>query len=253
MRRQNYLRAPLCRSYFFFLMIRRPPRSTLFPYTTLFRSLMILNMVRTGVLGELLCCEGGYQHDCRAMCFDEKGEFSDSSENGVQLWYTLDAARRNGNLYPTHPIGPIAQYLNIDRGDRFTYLVSMSTKARGLSLWVQEKFGPGHPNARRTYAQGDINTTMIKTHNGCAVTLYYDSHSPRPYDLAFRVQGTKGIYSKTLDSIYVEGRSPQDAWETIEHYREQYEHPLWTKFGESAQGHGHGGSDYITLDRFIRA
>src|SRR2546425_8098480 len=29
----------LCDSYFFFfLMIRRPPRSTLFPYTTLFRS-----------------------------------------------------------------------------------------------------------------------------------------------------------------------------------------------------------------------
>jgi len=67
------------------------------------------------------------------------------------------------------------------------------------------------------------------------------------------VQGTKGIYSKTLDSIYVEGQSPQDAWETIEHYREQYEHPLWTKLGEAAQGHGHGGSDYITLDRFIRA
>ena len=215
--------------------------------------LMVLNMVRSGVMGELLYCEGGYQHDCRAMCFDEKGEFGESSEAGSQLWYTIDAVRRNGNLYPTHPVGPIAQYLNIDRGDRFTYLVSMSTKSRGLNLWVKEKFGPDHPNARRTYAQGDINTTMIRTQNGCAVTLYYDSHAPRPYDLGFRVQGTKGIYSKTLDSIYVESRSPHDAWETIEHYRDQYEHPLWKKFGEAAQGAGHGGSDYITLDRFIRA
>ena len=216
--------------------------------------LMVLNMVRSGLLGEMLCCEGGYQHDCRAMSFDAKGEFGDSSASGVQLWSTIEAERRNGNVYPTHPIGPIAQYLNIDRGDRFTYLVSMSTKSRGLNLWIKEKFGPDHPNARRNFAQGDINTTMIKTHNGCTVTLYFDSQSPRPYDLGFRVQGTKGIYSKTLDSIYVEGRSPgRDAWETIEHYRDQYEHPLWKKFGDAAKNHGHGGADYITLERFIRA
>jgi predicted dehydrogenase len=215
--------------------------------------LMVLNMVRSGLLGEMIFCAGGYQHDCRAISFDAKGEFGESSERGVQLWSTIDCVRRNGNQYPTHPIGPIAQCLNIDRGDRFTYLVSMSTKSRGLNLWIKEKFGPDHPNARRTYAQGDVNTTMIKTHNGCAVTLYYDSQSPRPYDLGFRVQGTKGIYSKPLDSIYVEGRSPRDAWETIEHYRDQYEHPLWKKFGQAAQGHGHGGSDYITLERFIRS
>jgi predicted dehydrogenase len=215
--------------------------------------LMVLNMVRSGLLGEMLCCEGGYQHDCRASAFDAKGEFGESSMSGLQLWSTIDTAQRNGNLYPTHPIGPIAQYLNIDHGDRFTHLVSMSTKSRGLNLWVKEKYGSDHPNARRNFAQGDINTTMIKTHNGCTVTLYYDSQSPRPYDLGFRVQGTKGIYSKTLDSIYVEGRSPRDAWETIEHYRDQYEHPLWKKFGRAAQGHGHGGADYITLERFIRA
>src|SRR5574344_2832811 len=31
--------------FFFFLMIRRPPRSTLFPYTTLFRSLGCLHHI----------------------------------------------------------------------------------------------------------------------------------------------------------------------------------------------------------------
>lgn len=222
--------------------------------------LMVLNMVRSGVLGELLHCEGGYQHDGRAFAFDDKGEFETEPARAAgrpgyrpQLWYTFHALRRNGNLYPTHPIGPIAQYLNINRGDRFRYLVSMSSKSRGLNNWVRNKFGPEHKNAKRTYALGDINTSLIKTENGCTVTLYYDSQSPRPYDLIFRVQGTKGIYMKTLDSIYVEDQSPLDKWESIEKYRARYEHPLWKKLGEQAQSHGHGGSDYITLHQFVQA
>src|SRR2546427_9070737 len=34
---------------FFFLMIRRPPRSTLFPYTTLFRSMLKATKCRSAV------------------------------------------------------------------------------------------------------------------------------------------------------------------------------------------------------------
>jgi predicted dehydrogenase len=223
--------------------------------------LMILNMVRAGVLGDLLHCEGGYQHDSRAGCFDEKGDFDEKAgdpsqaahRERTQLWYTWHALRRNGNLYPTHPVGPIAQYLNVDRGDRFTHLVSMSSKSLGLNYWVRDKFGPQHPNAKKQFALGDINTTLIKTHNGCTVTLYYDTQAPRPYDLGFRIQGTKGIYQMARDSVYIEGLSPQEKWEPLEVYRQKYEHPLWKKLGEAAQQHGHGGSDYLTLYQFIKA
>ena len=172
--------------------------------------LTVLNMVRQGALGELIHCAAGYQHDCREYCFDENGnfskdEFAPSDGPSYQTWYTAYALNHNGNLYPTHAVGPIGQYLNINRGDRFTYLVSMSSKGLGLNLWVKHKFGPDHPNARRTFAEGDISTTLIKTHGDCTIALYFDNHSPRPYDLAFRVQGTNGIYMMTRDSIYVEG------------------------------------------------
>jgi predicted dehydrogenase len=222
-------------------------------------TLMVLNMVRQGLLGELIHCEAGYQHDCRALCFDENGNFSEGkfapSEGGphYQLWGTIYSYRRNGNLYPTHPIGPIAQYLNINRGDRFSHLVSMSSKSRGLNLWVKDKFGPDHANAHLTYAQGDVNTTLIRTENGCTVTLYYDIQSPRPYDLIFRVQGTKGIYLMTRESIYVQGEGKPDTWGSIEDYRQKYEHPLWSKMAGVAEKFGHGGSDYITLYQFIKA
>jgi len=221
--------------------------------------LMLLNMVRQGVLGELTHCAAGYQHDCRAQCFDENGNFSaekfapTEGSSAYQLWYTLYALSHNGNLYPTHPIGPVAQCLNINRGDLFTYLVSMSSKSRGLSLYVKERFGPDHENAQRHYAQGDINTTLIKTRSDCTVVLYYDSHSPRPYDLGFRVQGTNGLYMMTRDSIYIEVKRQADTWEAFDRYRQKYGHPLWKKLGEVAETHGHRGADYITLYKFIQA
>lgn len=207
--------------------------------------MMILNMVRRDMFGELLHCEAGYQHDVRYVKFDADGNLR---------WRGKHSVVRNGNLYPTHPIGPISWWMNINRGDRFTCLVSMSTKSRGLNHEIREKFGPDHPNARIRYALGDINTTLIKTHNGLTVTLYHDTQSPRPYDLIFRVQGTKGLYSGTLDKIYIEGRSPvKHEWEDIAEYDRQFEHPMWKDLGETALNYGHGGCDYIVMHQFVKA
>lgn len=228
-----------------------------------FREMMqVLNMVRQGRLGELINCSGGYQHDCRAMSFDKEGNFPIVRGNEVepsgsiqtQLWSTWYAWKRNGNLYPTHPLGPLAQCLNINRGDRFDYLVSVSSKARGLNKWITDHFGADHVNAKRKFAAGDVNTTIIKSVNEATVTLVLDDQSPRPYDLGIRVQGTQGIYEMARDSIYIEGSSPLDKWESMEKYREQYEHPMWRKLGAQASIHGgHGGGDYVMLYRFVDA
>ncbi|MFC1693253.1 Gfo/Idh/MocA family protein [Candidatus Latescibacterota bacterium] len=207
--------------------------------------MMVLNMVRQGLFGELLHCEAGYQHDVRYVTFDK---------NGNLRWRGKHYVQRNGNLYPTHPVGPIAWWTNINRGDRFTYLVSMSSKSRGMNIEIEEKFGPNHPNARMKYALGDINTTLIKTHNGVTVTLYHDTQSPRPYDLIFRVQGTKGIYSGTLNKIYIHKRSPKShQWEDINEYEREFEHPMWKTLGEVAKDYGHGGGDYIEMHQFVKA
>ena len=149
-------------------------------------------MIHDGLFGDLLDCEAGYQHDCRGLMLDSQGQLS---------WRGRHVASKNGNLYPTHPIGPVAQWMNINRGDRFTQLVSMSTPAKGLREYAAKRFGPEHAAAQRSYAQGDVNTTLLKTANGLTVTLYFDMFTHRPYDLIFRVQGTKGIYQGTFDKI----------------------------------------------------
>ena len=217
---------------------------TLLENTCYFRNVMMLSvMVRQGLFGELTHCEAGYQHDTR---------YADFSPEGELLWRGEEAAARNGNLYPTHPVGPVAQWMDIHRGDRFDYLVSMSTESKGLNLYAAEHLGERHPLARRQYAQGDINTSLIRTKRGRTITLYFDTQSPRPYDLIYRVQGTRGIYMGTLDKICLEGAGPgHEAWESMDAYREEYEHPLWQRYGETAASFGHGGADYVMARRLV--
>lgn len=124
-----------------------------------------------------------------------------------------------------------------------------------MNLYAAEHFGTEHPLAKKKFALGDINTTLIHTVKGLTVTLYHDTQLPRPYDLIFRVQGTKGIYSGTLDKIYIEGRtpkSPHESWEPFENYADEFEHPLWKVLGEKAKDFGHGGCDYMELYRLIK-
>lgn len=209
--------------------------------------LTLLRMVREGVFGELLHAEAGYQHDCRYLLFTGDGKLT---------WRGEHCAAKNGNLYPTHPIGPIAQWFNINRGDRFTRLVSMSAPASGIKLYAQAKFGADHPMAQREYALGDVNTCLIQTANGRTVTLYFDMCTPRPYDLIFRLQGTKGIHMGWQnDRVYLEGVSPKaHEYEPFAPYLDKYAHPLWEHLkAEAARAGGHGGADYITIHEFVKA
>lgn len=204
--------------------------------------LMCLNMVRQGLLGEVLHGEGGYCHDLRAVKFATTGE---------GLWRRAHSIRRNGNLYPTHGLGPVAQCMDINRGDRFDYLVSLSGPSRGLQLWQQEHLAPDDPRRNEKYALGDINLSLIRTARGRTIYLVHDTNLPRPYSRRHLVQGTRGIFQKWPERVHIEGRSPAHQWETLDRYAE-YEHPLWTSEVVKRASGGHGGMDFLEDYRLIK-
>ena len=207
--------------------------------------MMMLNMVRRGVLGELLHCEAGYMHDLRNLKLSSSGE---------GLWRGDHSVKRNGNLYPTHGLGPVAQCLNINRGNQFDYLVSMSSKSRGLSLYAHKHLDPDHPRAKIKYRNGDVNSSLIRTVNGETIVLQHDCDTPRPYSRINLVQGTKGISRSYPEPIiYVEDRSPAHQWDPLDNYAEEFEHPLWRTLGKHAKGKGHGGMDYMMMYRLVKA
>jgi len=206
--------------------------------------MLCLNLVKKGLLGEIFHAQAGYLHDLREVKFSGHGE---------ALWRPQHSIRRNGNLYPTHGLGPVSQCMDINRGDRFDYLVSMSSKSMGLNLYCAKKFGPDSPQARQRYALGDVNVSLIHTVNGKVITLYHDTSSPRPYSRIHIVQGTQGIFEKYPDRVHIEGRSPAHQWEELTAYYEEFDHPIWRKLEERSKGAGHGGMDFIEDYRLIEA
>ncbi len=205
--------------------------------------LMMLNIVRKGVFGEFLNAEAGYLHEVRDVkcCKTERGC------GGGSLSQKL-----NGNLYPTHGLGPVAQCMSVNRGDAFDYLVSMSTPTRGLHEYAVEKFGPDSPQAKEKYVLGDVNNSLIKTKLGKTIILVHDTNLPRPYSRVNLVQGTKGIAHKWPDRIYVEGKAAKPhQWDDFEKFAAEWEHPLWKAIAQRGEGRGHGGMDYIEDFRLI--
>ena len=216
--------------------------------------MVVLNMVRQGLFGELIHCQCGYQHDLRKIKFQPGVEFGEEKGQHESVWRTQHSIKRNGELYPTHGIGPIATYLNINRGNRFISLTSTATKSRGLHNHIVEHGGEDHPNAKIKFKLGDVVTTVIKCANGESVVVSHDTNLPRPYSLGFRVQGTKGIWMKDGDMIYLEDRSPKThRWESFDSYREEFDHPLWKKYSKEAEGSGHGGMDFFVLNAFVES
>ena len=208
-----------------------------------YREMMILKMVRAGALGELLHVEGAYIHDLRGV------KFSDSNEG---LWRWRHSIERNGNLYPTHGIGPVAQCLDINRGDQFDYLVSMSSPARGLNLYAQKHLSATDPRAAVDYRLGDMNSSLIRTKKGRTILLQHDTTSPRPYSRIDLVQGTRGTVTGYPDRVFLEGRTIGHGWEDLSLYKEEFEHPLWSEQGEAAAGARHGGMDFLEDYRLIK-
>lgn len=220
----------------------------------------VLNMVRQGMFGELIHLQGGYQHDLRKVKFNNGQtaygggvEFGEKAFSEAR-WRTEHSVHRNGDLYPTHGIGPVAEMLNINYGNRFVSLSSFATKTRGLHEYIVKNGGEQHPNARVEFKLGDIVTTTIRCANGETVFLQHDTNLPRPYSLGFRVQGTKGIWMDVNHSLYIEGVSKtNDDWEDAKTYLDKYDHPLWKRWSASTEGAGHGGMDFFVLHAFIES
>jgi Glycosyl hydrolase 109, C-terminal domain/Oxidoreductase family, NAD-binding Rossmann fold len=209
--------------------------------------MMCLHMVRKGLLGEVLHGECGYLHDLRSVKFGRGGE---------GLWRRAHSTRRNANLYPTHGLGPVAQCMNINRGDRFDYLVSMSSPSRGLQLWQQEQLPADDPRRKETYVLGDVNSTLIRTALGKTIYVVHDTNLPRPYSRLFTIQGTKGIFQRWperihVERIHVEGRTQGHGWEQLDDYYKEYEHPLWKSDTVKKASGGHGGMDFLESYRLI--
>jgi predicted dehydrogenase len=205
--------------------------------------LLVLQMVRAGLFGELKHGGAAYNHDLRSILFETKDE---------GLWRRAWHMAHDGNLYPTHGLGPVAWYLGIHRGDRFDYMVSMSTPEMGLSKWRDEQLAADDPRRKERYRCGDLNVSLIRTARGRTIRLEHDVSSPRPYSRINSIQGTNGIFEDYPPRVYVEGKGQSHRWASLDEYRAQHEHPWWREQGEKARSGGHGGMDYIMAWRLVQ-
>ncbi|QCX37513.1 Gfo/Idh/MocA family oxidoreductase [Aureibaculum algae] len=222
--------------------------------------LAVLNMVKQNVFGEMVHFRCGYQHDLRfVMLNDGKSAYGKGVEFGDKgiseaAWRTQHSVLRNADVYPTHGVGPIAVMCDVNRGNRLVSLTSHATKSRGMHNYIVENGGENHPNAKVNFKMGDVITSTIETANGETIIVTHDVHLPRPYSLGFRVQGTKGLWEKDGDRIYIEGQAKTPhAWDDSKEWLEKYDHPLWKKYGEHALGAGHGGMDFFVINSFIES
>lgn len=239
--------------------------------------MMVLNLVEQGVLGELTHAEGAYIHDLRWQMRE--------IERGTGSWRTAYHTRMRGNIYPTHGLGPVAQYMGINRGDRFDYLTSMSSPSLGRAAYARREFPDDHTRNAARYVKGDMNSTLLKTVKGRSILVQYDTTTARPYSRLNLVQGTNGAFAGFPNRIAVESvpepvlkmyeteyeaelaswrqsdqsqpeprrRSFHEWDEQMERWYEHFDHPLWKQIRTEAEAAGgHGGMDFVMLWRIVQ-
>jgi predicted dehydrogenase len=205
---------------------------------------LVKRMVDAGLLGTVVHAECAYIHDLRSMLLE------DTSEG---LWRRESQMTRNGNLYPTHGLGPVAQCLGIGDEDRFETLVSMSSRAAGMADYTARFTPESSPKRSEQYICGDMNTSLIRTKLGRTIVLQHSTVLPRPYDRNFLISGTKGTFRDYPPRLYIDGEGAAEEWLPLEPYRQQWEDPLWQRLGELArQRGGHGGMDFIMNYRLLQ-
>jgi hypothetical protein len=211
-----------------------------------FFEMLTLNMIRQGFFGELIHAEAGYIHNLL--------EFNFKKDLSNDMWRLKEIQHRNGNLYPTHGLGPLCQAMDINRGERMTFLTSVSTndfqmgkKAAGLAR-EDSFFDQFNTNS---YC-GNMNNTIIRTEKGRTILLHYDITSPRPYSRIHLISGTGGCAMKYPEPPRI---SQGDEWfsdDSMKQLWNQYTPEIVKRIGEMAKKvGGHGGMDFLMDWRLI--
>lgn len=210
------------------------------------QELMVLNMARLGLFGELTHAQGAYIHDMRSKIRHL------TPDDGNGFWRVDHWLARDGNHYPTHGLGPIAQYMDINRGDRFDYLVSMSSLPAGRSHYARRHLPPEHPRATGVFAAGDVNSSLIRTVRGRTILVQYEGCTPRPYSRINQLQGTRGCFMGDPPRMSIEGITEGERWASPADFQDRFDHPLIRRMGEeSGRQGGHGGMDFLMLWRLV--
>ena len=238
--------------------------------------MMVFNMVRHGLFGELTHGEGAYIHDLRMQM--------KQIERGTGSWRTYYHTKMRGNIYPMHGLGPIAQYMDINRGDRFDYMTSLSSPALGRSTYAKREFPADHERNQLNYIKGDMNSTLVKTAKGRSILVQYDTTTARPYSRLNLIQGTNGAfggfpsrialemlpdgirqeYEAAYDSAVADweaagskgpkpGHQSYHGWDRdMQIWYEHFDHPFWKDMAEIAtKAGGHGGMDFMMHWRIV--
>ena len=241
-------------------------------------TMFIRNMTELGAFGDITFAEGAYIHDCRDL---------NIYIDGTRTWRgnlrAGNSQTSRGNGYPTHSLGPIAQWLGINKTDRMLRTTTFVTKSAARGEWARSVLPEGHPDADpAAWADSaDSASTLIQTEQGRVISLRFDSASPRPHNMVhYGIQGTKGAFvSRRHDDeeplVWLDGVSqgvspanfrhegvlrPDDYeasgyphWQVLWELADRYEHPVWKEHGEDALSSGHGGGDYLVLKDFAAA
>jgi predicted dehydrogenase len=212
------------------------------------QNMIVRQMVAAGLFGPMTFAECGYVHDCRALAFEADGSLT---------WRGEMARDYVGNLYPTHALGPVCQWLGIQRGDRLVSLAAATSGQQGMSRYLSRRFPRDHPAANTRFAVGDTTTVLIRTAQGAVIDLRYDTCSARPHPSTtyFTLQGTTASYRDdgSAQQIWIEDKTKGYSWEALEKHAPAFEHPLWRRHRERATGSGHRGADYFVLTEFFEA
>lgn len=207
-------------------------------------ALLITAMARKGLFGDIVSCSMGYMHDLRTEVSGDRvpghGRIREYQE-------------RNCNNYATHPLGPCARLLGVNRGNRIVSLTAMASRAAGMADFISRT--PGHPEEGKIWRQGDITEVLLQLAHGEMIRLTLDTTLPRRYSHGFFVHGTHGMFNGETREVFIEGlhkESDPVAYNNLDSFREEYEFPVWREYAPKADAL-HGGIDYLTQRAFIRS
>lgn len=206
-------------------------------------NLAALNMKRLDMFGDIVHCHCAHSHDCIDHWFFD-------SKTGEEKWPAEYLLKYNRDQYPTHAVGPVISWMDINRGDIFTDIYSTASASKGINAYFKREFGETHPGGKIKWKQGDIVTSLLKTKMGKTLVVNYDMQLPRPYSNRWLLQGTKGVYDEEKNSISLVTSPKYHEWEPWKPYEQKYNHKWWNTDYSSQS---HGGTDYVMLSQFVNA